>query len=137
MVSLYTNQPAFFADIADELRLFLAMEEIVPAEACGASCTDAVSVVLEEDGGLWRARAEVRLCGQRAVSAYERPAVSGDALEEKRCRKRAVKIAAFRAMRAATGLELPWGSLTPYAPAARTDCTRRRGGGYAHDATGI
>ena len=36
MVSLYTNQPAFFADIADELRLFLAMEEIVPAEACGA-----------------------------------------------------------------------------------------------------
>ena len=57
MVSLYTNQPAFFADIADELRLFLAMEEIVPAEACGASCTDAVSVVLEEDGGLWRARA--------------------------------------------------------------------------------
>ena len=40
MVSLYTNQPAFFADIADELRLFLAMEEIVPAEACGASCAD-------------------------------------------------------------------------------------------------
>lgn len=116
MVSLYTNQPAFFADIADELRLFLAMEEIVPAEACGASCTDAVSVVLEEDGGLWRARAEVRLCGQRAVSTYERPAVTGDALAEKRCRKRAVKIAAFRAMRAATGLELPWGSLTGIRP---------------------
>ena len=32
MVTLYTNQPAFFADLADELRLFRAMEEIQPAK---------------------------------------------------------------------------------------------------------
>lgn len=112
MVSLYTNQPAFFADIADELRLFLVREEIVPAEEGQAQA----SVILEEQDGLWQVRARVRLDGREAVSAYSRPAVTGDALEEKRCRKRAVKIAAFRAMRTATGLELPWGSLTGIRP---------------------
>lgn len=115
MVSLDTNQPAFFADIADELRLFLAREEIVPAEET-EHAENTVSVILTEDGGLWRVRAEVRLFGREAVSTYERPAVTGDVLEEKRCRKRAVKIAAFRAMQDATGHSLPWGSLTGIRP---------------------
>lgn len=115
MVSLYTNETAFFADIADELRLFLAMEEIVPAEGMNASGNSA-AVVLEEKDGLWHVTARICLDGREAVSVYERPAVSGDALEEKRCRKRAVKIAAFRAMREATGLVLPWGSLTGIRP---------------------
>ncbi|MGN0799162.1 MAG: coproporphyrinogen dehydrogenase HemZ [Christensenellales bacterium] len=115
MVSLYTNQPAFFADIADELRLFLAREEIVPAEET-EHAENTVSVILTEDGGLWRVRAEVRLFGREAVSTYECPAVTGDVLEEKRCRKRAVKIAAFRAMQDATGHSLPWGSLTGIRP---------------------
>ena len=112
MVTLYTNQPAFFADLADELRLFRAMEEIQPAEAETAQ----VSVVLEEQGGLWVVRARVRLDGQEAAATYTHPAVTGNALVEKRCRKRAVKIAAFRAMQAATGMELPWGSLTGIRP---------------------
>ena len=90
MVTLYTNQPAFFADLADELRLFRAMEEIQPAEAETAQ----VSVVLEEQGGLWVVRARVRLDGQEAAATYTHPAVTGNALVEKRCRKRAVKIAA-------------------------------------------
>ena len=65
MVSLYTNQPAFFADIADELRLFLVREEIVPAEEGQAQA----SVILEEQDGLWQVRARVRLVGREAVSA--------------------------------------------------------------------
>ena len=76
MVSLYTNQPAFFADIADELRLFLAREEIVPAEET-EHAENTVSVILTEDGGLWRVRAEVRLFGREAVSTYERPRRDG------------------------------------------------------------
>ena len=112
MVTLYTNQPAFFADLADELRLFRAMEEIQPAEAETAQ----VSVVLEEQGGLWVVCARVRLDGKEAAATYPHPAVTGNALVEKRCRKRAVKIAAFRAMQAATGMELPWGSLTGIRP---------------------
>ncbi len=115
MVSLYTTDPAFFADIADEIRLFLPMEEVVPAPGEGAS-GDAAAVVLEEKDGLWNVRAQVRLAGREAVYHYTRPAVYGDALEEKRCRKRAVKIAAFRAMRELTALRPPWGSLTGIRP---------------------
>ena len=88
------------------------MEEIQPAEAETAQ----VSVVLEEQGGLWVVCARVRLDGKEAAATYTHPAVTGNALVEKRCRKRAVKIAAFRAMQAATGMELPWGSLTGIRP---------------------
>ena len=115
MVSLYTNQPAFFADIADELRLFLAMEEIVPTEEVDVQ-ENTVSVILDDVGRLWRVWAQVRIGGKSAISYYERPAVNGDGLEKKRCRKRAVKIAAFRAMREIAGFTPPWGSLTGIRP---------------------
>ena len=43
MISLYTNKTEYIADIADELRLFLAKEEITEAENAAAD----VCVTLE------------------------------------------------------------------------------------------
>ena len=55
MISLYTNKTEYIADIADELRLFLAKEEITEAENAAAD----VCVTLEGSGTERHARAQV------------------------------------------------------------------------------
>lgn len=112
MVRLHVSHPQYLNDIADEVRLFAGREEIVPA---GVGACD-ISVALEEEGGLWRATASAQLEGKRAAYTYERPAAQDNALEVKRVEKRAMKIAAFRAVRQIYGFTPPWGSLTGIRP---------------------
>lgn len=112
MVRLHTDHPQYANDIADEVRLFVGREEIVPAEAEECDMT----VTLREEGGLWLARASVSLEGKRAEYALERPACRDGALEIKRQEKRAMKIAAFRTLRELYGFTPPWGSLTGIRP---------------------
>ncbi len=112
MVRLHTSHPQYQNDISDELRLFIGREEIVPSDREDAD----VSVVLEEEGGLWHARAFASLRGERAEYALTRPAAGGSLLEVKRHEKRAMKIAAFRALREIYGFTPPWGSLTGIRP---------------------
>ena len=113
MISLYTNKTEYIADIADELRLFLAKEEITEAENAAAD----VCVTLEGSGTARHARAQVNT--EKGMAVYEWDCVipqGADALEIKRREKRAVKIAAFRAMANVYGVMPPWGSLTGIRP---------------------
>ena len=113
MISLYTNKTEYIADIADELRLFLAKEEITEAENAAAD----VCVTLEGSGTERHARAQVNT--EKGMAVYEWDCVipqGADALEIKRREKRAVKIAAFRAMANVYGVMPPWGSLTGIRP---------------------
>lgn len=112
MVRLHTNHPQYANDIADEVRLFAGREEIVPAQ--GDECD--ISVTLREEGDRWFARASASIGGRSAEYALERPACRGSTLEIKRQEKRAMKIAAFRALRELYGFAPPWGSLTGIRP---------------------
>ena len=113
MISLYTNKTEYIADIADELRLFLAKEEITEAENAAAD----VCVTLEGSGTERHARAQVNTGKGMAVYEWDCVIPQGaDALEIKRREKRAVKIAAFRAMANVYGFMPPWGSLTGIRP---------------------
>lgn len=114
MVTLGTNRPAYFNDLADELRLFLDHENEV-AEVPFGQPADAV-VTLGEENGLWHAKAEIRLGGQTGKYQWVCPKGEGSPLVIKREEKRAMKIAAFRAMKEIFGVTPPWGSLTGIRP---------------------
>ena len=65
MICLYTNKTEYIADIADELRLFLAKEEITEAENAAAD----VCVTLEGSGTERHARAHVNT--EKGMALYE------------------------------------------------------------------
>ena len=121
MVTLFTNCPQFENDIAEILRLFTDAAELGPLREPMQDGDVFVSTNLEEENGAW---AGVALCarikaGEKREASYRyRSPLGGEtALEQKRYQKRAVKIAAFRAMRAVfPEAFLPWGSLTGIRP---------------------
>ena len=78
MISLYTNKTEYIADIADELRLFLAKEEITEAENAAAD----VCVTLEGGGTERHACARVNVAKGMAVYEWDCVIPQGaDALE--------------------------------------------------------
>ncbi len=121
MVTLSTNCPQYENDIAEVLRLFTDAAELGPLREPMRDGDVFVSANLEEENNAW---AGVALCariqaGERREASYRYVSLSyGEtALEQKRYQKRAVKIAAFRAMRAVfPEAFLPWGSLTGIRP---------------------
>ena len=125
MVTLRTNRPGFFNDIAEEIRLFFDAVDILPSED---TCTSTLQegdalVIVELDTGddPWLASASVTLYdGDKNMSAtycYRHPAVQGGPLIQKRYEKRCAKIAVFRALRQIfPEALLPWGSLTGIRP---------------------
>ena len=134
MISLYTNKTEYIADIADELRLFLAKEEITEAENAAAD----VCVTLEGSGTERHACARVNVAKGMAVYEWDCVIPQGaDALEIKRREKRAVKIAAFRAMANVYGVMPPWGSLTGIRPTRLLRDAPRRSGSDENDAAGL
>ena len=110
MVTLFTNRPEYFADIADEIRLF-GFDTVTPA------APEAAFLRVElECGGAFTARA-VCTDGERSAEYnYSAAAPGGSALRVKRYEKRAVKIAAFRCMKKLFDAFTPWGSLTGIRP---------------------
>lgn len=107
MVTLYTNRQEFFADIADEIRLF-GFDTVLSCEVGTAF----LSVTLES-GDVLEARA---VCSEGAEYTYRTELPGGNALRVKRFEKRAVKIAAFRCLKALYDGFTPWGSLTGIRP---------------------
>lgn len=106
MVQLITNAPAYKNDIAEELRLFLGMEQIEenPKEA-ELICT----VTLEQDKALCSLQ-PMNITAMAQIQPYR------GKLEQKRQEKRALKLCTFRAMEQAFPTKTPWGSLTGIRP---------------------
>ena len=107
MIRIVTDEPRFFSDLGDVLRLFYGDVTV---------SLEAGDVVFEhhfaEAGGLWTDT----WASQGKQVALSRP-VSDDApLVVKRLRKRQVKQALYELLKALTGMRPPWGSLTGIRP---------------------
>jgi len=119
MVAVYSNVPEFFNDIADEVRAYLGMVEVVQAEeGIFPQAQLYLSVRLKEDGSKWLGEAVVKAeDGGETTYTYVADVVPGNELVIKRHQKRVVKIAAFRVLgKLFPETTLPWGSLTGIRP---------------------
>ena len=115
MVRVYTDHPELLNDLGEVIRLYLPMEEVVPAE--NGETAPFISAVMEESGDTWRAVCTADMDGARAEYVYIHPNVGGGELNRKRYRKRCMKIAVFRALgKVYKDTRLPWGSLTGIRP---------------------
>ena len=115
MVRVYTDHPELLNDLGEVIRLYLPMEEVVPAE--NGETAPFISAVMEESGDTWRAVCTADMDGARAEYVYLHPNVGGGELNRKRYRKRCMKIAVFRALgKVYKDARLPWGSLTGIRP---------------------
>ena len=115
MVRVYTDHPELLNDLGEVIRLYLPMEEVVPAE--NGETVPFISAVMEESGDTWRAVCTADTDGARAEYVYLHPNVGGGELNRKRYRKRCMKIAVFRALgKVYKDARLPWGSLTGIRP---------------------
>lgn len=107
MIRVQTAHPEFLSDIGDMLRLFLGDVQI-------AECADSADYIhtSREEGGrvidLWT-HGDGRF-------ALENPAPMGTQVEQRRARKRQVKMALYELLKAETGMRLPWGALTGIRP---------------------
>ncbi len=118
MVTLFTNHAEFANDIAEEIRLFTDTSQAVTVSPLPAVCKDGMTVTAElvENADVWTARARAAANGKIGDYTYVCKAVEGGDLLKKRYRKRALKIAVFRAMRQVFDAFTPWGSLTGIRP---------------------
>lgn len=116
MIRLKTDEPRFFSDLGDVLRLFYGDTQIAlageggPAEA--APGDRFFEHRLSRTGGNW---CDMWTCEGHTAS-LSRPVVRGTELEVKRARKRQVKQALYDLLRQMTGMHPPWGSLTGIRP---------------------
>ncbi len=116
MVSLITNCPGYAADIAEILRAFLGMEEIVQADSWDDAAPYAVEALLVDDGRMVIARGKKPDFSDVSYS-WQVETAGNNALIQKRKEKRAFKIAVYRVLRQLeTSVILPWGSLTGIRP---------------------
>lgn len=107
-VTLYTNAPALAGDMAEVLRLFLGNIELsVNADNGGWALTHTEA----EDAGVRRVTVTD---GQNAYETAE--ALTGDAVVDKRLRRRQAKLGVYQLLKARTGVTPPWGSLTGIRP---------------------
>jgi len=116
MVRIYTDHPEFLNDIADVIRLYLHMEEVVPAEENQRSGDEVFISAVMEMGEDWRAVCRCVAPKGESEYVYTHPAVEGGELVQKRYLKRCLKIGVFRAMAKLFEGNLPWGSLTGIRP---------------------
>ena len=104
-MKLTTNVPEFYNDISESIRAFFD-EETVTLEENGD-----LTVMLEETGDEVVAKSAYgEFLGQY------REKLPPDEISQKRVRKHAAKLAAYAALKKATGKNLPWGSLTGIRP---------------------
>ena len=111
-VLIRTPEPRCANDIADVLRVFLGALEYTLEAGDGADHILTVTETRREERVYCHARISGGLSGE-GENAYS-PAP--DALVEKRLHQRALKLAVYSAMKAATGIRPPWGALTGIRP---------------------
>lgn len=116
MVRVYTDHPEFLNDIADVIRLYLHMEEVVPAEENQRMGDEVFISAVMDIGTDWRAVCRCQAPEGENEYIYVHPAVEGGELVQKRYLKRCLKIGVFRAMGKLFDGNLPWGSLTGIRP---------------------
>jgi len=116
MVRIYTDHPEFLNDIADVVRLYLHMEEVVPAEQNQRLGDEVFISAVMELGADWRAVCRCIAPEGQSEYVYVHPAVDGGELVQKRYLKRCLKIGVFRAAGKVFDENLPWGSLTGIRP---------------------
>ena len=105
MIHLKTNAPAFFADLADVVRVFY--DE--PVGRDGGERTVEHTHEPFEDG--W-----VETCRFEGDEERVKAPLVQNALEQKRLIKRAAKTCLYALLKRATGARPPWGSLTGIRP---------------------
>lgn len=115
-IELTSATPQFLNDLGDVVRLFYGAESAVYApaeEACEGKLTHTHAV---EDGQY--VESCVLTLGDETFSQEQRLPVplNGDALEEKRVLKRAIKLCAYALLRTCSGVRPPWGALTGVRP---------------------
>lgn len=106
MVQLSTNVSRFWNDIAEEIRLFLGLEDI--EESCKAPDL-ALNVQLKDKQASCSALPS-GIVSKVTVEPYK------GALEQKRQEKRAVKLAVYQVLKQLYPSPTPWGSLTGIRP---------------------
>ena len=116
MVRIYTEHPEFLNDIADVIRLYLHMEDVVPAEENRRTGDEVFISAVMDMGEEWRAVCRCAAPIGESEYIYLHPAVEGGELVQKRYLKRCLKIGVFRAMAKLFDANLPWGSLTGIRP---------------------
>ena len=107
MIWIRTDEPRFFSDLGDVLRLFYGDVAVSLEEG---------DVVFEhrftDADGLWTDT----WTSQGRQASLSQPACDGTPLEVKRLRKRQVKQALYNLLKDLTGMRPPWGSLTGIRP---------------------
>lgn len=107
-ISLFTNAPALANDMAEVLRLFLGNITLRVNEAGGEIVyTHAES----EENGLRTVRVS-----DGARTHVTREAITGDAVVDKRLRRRQAKLGVYALLKERLGVTPPWGSLTGIRP---------------------
>lgn len=115
MIGIRTNRPAYFNDIAEEIRLFLGISEIVLAgEDDPRSFNPLFVFTLEQDGGAYRLLA--RTLERTLERRFELPE-GASRLLVKKLEKRNLKLACYELLkRMYPDVPTPWGSLTGIRP---------------------
>ena len=107
MIYLKTDEPQFYNELCDEIRLFIEATRIEKTETAMADGITVCHCFFEESGS-WHDRCTVADKGvEKNTYTYSYPVVSGDELEVKKMRIRGAKLAVFFCLSAYTGLQKP------------------------------
>lgn len=115
MIAIQTNRPEYRNDIAEEIRLFLGLTEIAPAEETDVERAEMVfDIQVDCNRNVYRLTATA---GNRSYAdAFHLPP-DITALEKKRIEKRRIKLACYHLLRQLyPDVSTPWGSLTGIRP---------------------
>lgn len=107
MINLLTNVPQFNNDISEEIRLFLGLVDISFSEETVSEMV--CRVILNSDSAI----CELLPHNVKVSVPYTS---ASDPLEDKRRKKRAVKLAVYNAMKQCFHTKTPWGALTGIRP---------------------
>ena len=133
MIALSTNRTDFRNDIAEEIRLFLGLQEIVLLEEINPTAAELIfDLQLVQDGLHYSASAKVNDLEQREELVL---AENASLLEKKKLEKRAMKLACYHLLkRMYPDVATPWGSLTGIRPTKLfRELTQERGEQAAHE----
>ena len=115
MIAISTNRNEYRNDIAEEIRLFLGMSEIVLLEEIDPASAELIfDLQLVQNGYHYAAFAKVNDLEQKEEFTLSQDASS---LEKKKLEKRALKLACYHLLkRLYPEVATPWGSLTGIRP---------------------
>ena len=114
---IVTHAPELANDLADIARIFFGQLDysVSPEEDLSNNPAD-IRLSMTETPSYEKTMIAVTATGMVNGEAQKEYAIVKDALEQKRIRKRAAKLAAYEIFRQSTGRQPPWGALTGIRP---------------------